>query len=521
MSSTVVVIPARKNVVGDRKKEEKKKLRVAAYCRVSTDNDEQTSSYRAQIQHYENYIKNNSEWSFAGIFADEGISGTRTKDRSGFNAMIDSCMNGQIDMVITKSISRFARNTIDCLKYIRKLKEKNIPIFFEKEAINTLDAKGEILITIMASLAQQESQSLSQNIKMGFQYRFQQGKISVNTSRFLGFTKDENGNLAIDEEEAKIIRRIFNEYISGYSINDIKKGLERDGIKTGSGSLKWHQGTIRNILSNEKYMGDSLLQKTYTTDFLTKTRVRNDGIVPQYYVENSHPAIVKREVFLMAHDEAERRSKLRSHSKNDRYYSSTYGLSCRMFCEKCGDVFRRIIWNNKGKKKVVWRCANRVKNGPSSCKAKTIDDDVIKNVIVDAINKLISEREIKKKCKTIIHSAIEEKPEEEIKNINENLIKLQNKLVSMKETDEEYYSLIDEIETLRFKKDYLNKELAKESFYKERFRMIDNFIESSTIKLDEYDDELVKKILYKVLIGDEKIEVVFKSNETVILKAKW
>ncbi len=284
----VTVIPARKRIGNSAKAEELPKLRVAAYCRVSTDSEEQATSYEAQIEHYTNYIKSNPEWELAGIFADEGITGTNTKKREEFNRMIEECMQGKIDMIITKSISRFARNTLDCLKYIRQLKEKNIPVYFEKENINTLDSKGEILLTIMASLAQQESQSLSQNVKLGIQYRYQQGKIHINHNRFLGYTKDKDGNLVIVPEEAEIVKRIYREYLEGSSMLQIARGLEADGILTGAGNHRWHTSTINKILRNEKYIGDALLQKTYTVDFLSKKRVANNGIVPQYYVENSH-----------------------------------------------------------------------------------------------------------------------------------------------------------------------------------------------------------------------------------------
>jgi len=236
--SKISIIPARPQIGNNIKAagpDEKPKLRVAAYCRVSTDSDEQATSYEAQIEHYTEYIGKNPEWELAGIFADDGISGTDTRKRAEFNRMIDECMAGSIDMVITKSISRFARNTLDCLKYIRQLKDKNIPVYFEKEGINTLDAKGEVLLTIMASLAQQESQSMSQNIKLGLQYRYQQGKVQINHNRFLGYTKDENGNLIIDPEQAEVVKRIYREYLEGRSMDKIAAGLEADGILTGAG----------------------------------------------------------------------------------------------------------------------------------------------------------------------------------------------------------------------------------------------------------------------------------------------
>src|SRR5574344_423399 len=241
------------------------------YCRVSTDSDEQATSYEAQVEHYTEYIKKNPLWECAGVYADDGISGTTTKNREEFNRLIDDCLSGKIDLVITKSISRFARNTLDCLQYIRKLKEKNIAVFFEKENINSMDSKGEVLLTIMASLAQQESQSLSQNVKLGIQFRYQSGKVQVNHHRFMGYTKDEDGNLIVDKTEAEYVRRIFREYLAGKSLLEIGRGLEADGILTGAGKQRWRPETIKKMLRNEKYMGDALLQKTYTTDFIEKT----------------------------------------------------------------------------------------------------------------------------------------------------------------------------------------------------------------------------------------------------------
>lgn len=277
----VIKIPAKPQKGSSAAKEEVKCLRVAAYCRVSTDNEEQASSYETQIEHYTEYIGSKPEWKLVKVYADEGISATSTKGREQFNAMIEDCKKGKIDMIFTKSISRFARNTVDCLNYIRMLKEMNIPVFFEKESINTMDSKGEVLLTIMASLAQQESESLSKNVKIGIQYRFQQGKVMVNARCFLGYDKDEDGNLVINPEQAEIVKRIFLEYLEGASCQKIAKGLERDGILTARGNSCWYDSSIRKILENEKYMGDALLQKTYTVDYLKKKRVKNTGIMPQ------------------------------------------------------------------------------------------------------------------------------------------------------------------------------------------------------------------------------------------------
>lgn len=320
----VIKIPAKPQKGNAAAKEEVKRLRVAAYCRVSTDNEEQASSYEAQIQHYEEYIKTNPEWEFVGVYADEGISATSTKNREQFNAMIEDCKRGLIDMILTKSISRFARNTVDCLNYIRMLKGMNIPVFFEKESINTMDAKGEVLLTIMASLAQQESESLSKNTKMGIQYRFQQGKVLVNARNFLGYDKDEEGHLVINPAEAEIVKRIFREYLEGASCMKIARGLEHDGICTARGNPRWHDSSVRKILENEKYMGDALLQKTYTIDFLNKKRGKNNGTLPQYYIEDDHEAIIPKDIFLRVQEEMARRS---TENSRKRRFSSNHAFS--------------------------------------------------------------------------------------------------------------------------------------------------------------------------------------------------
>lgn len=342
-SKNITMIPARKRVGSTVRKDAKPKLRVAAYCRVSTDSDEQASSYEKQVEHYTDFIKANAEWEFAGIYADDGISGTNTKKREEFNRMIEDCMAGRIDMIITKSISRFARNTLDCLKYIRQLKEKNIPVFFEKENINTMDSKGEVLLTIMASLAQQESESLSKNVKLGLQFRYQNGEVQINHNRFLGYTKDENGHLIIEPEEAEIVKRIYREYLEGKSLKQIGDGLMKDGILTAAKKPTWRPEAIKKILQNEKYIGDALLQKTYTVDVLTKKRVKNNGIMPQYYVENNHEPIIPRDLYMQVQEEILRRANLHSGAnRKKRVYSSKYALSSICYCPRCGDIYQRI-----------------------------------------------------------------------------------------------------------------------------------------------------------------------------------
>lgn len=278
-------------------KVELKTLRVAAYCRVSTTLEQQESSYEAQITHYTEKIKDNPNWKCVGIYADDGKSATNTKKRDDFNAMIKDCMAGKIDLIITKSVSRFARNTVDALQTIRKLKEKNIAIYFEKEGVNTLEGTGELLITILSSQAQEESRNISENTRWGIIRKFENGIISINHNKFLGYTKDKDGELIIIPEEAKLVKRIYRMYLEGSSVLQITRALEKDKIKTVTGKDKWHGSVIDRILTNEKYMGDALLQKTYTVDFLTKKRVKNNGIAPQYYIENNHKLSYQKNYF--------------------------------------------------------------------------------------------------------------------------------------------------------------------------------------------------------------------------------
>ena len=517
MGKTVTMIPARRRLGNTAKEEERPKLRVAAYCRVSTDSDEQATSYEAQVEHYTEYIKKNPEWEFAGIFADDGISGTNTKKREDFNRMIEECMNGSIDMIITKSISRFARNTLDCLKFIRQLKEKNIPVYFEKENINTMDAKGEVLLTIMASLAQQESQSLSQNVKLGIQYRYQQGHVQVNHNRFLGYTKDENGQLIIEEEEAKVVKRIYREYLEGASLQEIGKGLEADGVLTGAGKKKWRPETIQKILRNEKYIGDALLQKTYTVDFLNKKRVKNTGIMPQYYVEGSHEPIIPRDIYMRVQEEMLRRANLHSgQERKKRVYSSKYALSSIVYCSKCGEIYRRIQWNAHGKRYVVWRCCTRVENGPGACDADTIKEEELQNAVVQAINKALGKRDsIKDALGANIETALTEVDGVSMDEVDARLKELQKELLKVANSKGNYDSITDEIYRLRELKQSAMVDSAEREGLKLRIDEMRQFLDEQTESITEYDEQLTRRLIEKITVYEDHFTIEFKSDTSM------
>ena len=517
----VMVIPAKRQVGNNVKRGQKPKLRVAAYCRVSTDSDEQATSYEAQIEHYTEYISKNPDWVLAGIFADEGITGTNTKKRTEFNRMIDECMDGNIDMIITKSISRFARNTLDCLKYIRQLKEKNIPVFFEKESINTMDSKGEVLLTIMASLAQQESQSLSQNIKLGLQYRYQQGHVQVNHNRFLGYTKDADGHLIIDPNQAEIVRRIYREYLEGFSMDKIAAGLERDGVLTGAGKVKWHTSTINKILRNEKYMGDALLQKTYTTDFLTTKRIKNNGTVPQYYVESDHEAIIPKDIFLLVQEELVRRRVVRT-SKNGkrRNYSCKHCFAQMVFCGDCGEFYRRVHWNNRGCKSIVWRCCSRLENTGHACRSRTVNEGLLEQVSIDAINQVLCEKDdflktLQSNIATVIRQGDTLSPEV----IDERLQELQKELLKKANQKDDYDAIADEILRLRDMRKQAEVNSTRMDEQLKQINSLQDFIKSQPTIVTEFDELLVKRLIAKITVFESQFIVEFRSGITIEIEA--
>ena len=510
----ITVIPARARVGNTVKAEDRPKLRVAPYCRVSTDSEEQATSYEAQVEHYTNYINGNADWEFAGIYADDGITGTNTKKRDEFNRMIEDCMEGKIDMVITKSISRFARNTLDCLKYIRQLKDKNIPVFFEKENINSMDSKGEIMLTIMASLAQQESQSLSQNVKLGFQFRYQQGEVQVNHNRFLGYTKDENKRLVIVPEEAEVVKRIYREYLDGASLLQIARGLEADGILTAANKRKWRPETLKKILQNEKYIGDALLQKTYTIDFLSKKRVVNNGIVPQYYVENSHEPIIPREFFMQVQEEMVRRANLQAgKSGKRRVYSSKYALSSIVYCGECGDIYRRVHWNNRGCKSIVWRCVSRLEEKGSDCSSRTINEATLQEAVVKAINEVLGSKDtFLTVLQENIAAVLNEDNDQTIQEIENRLNELQQELLRLVNAKADYQKVADEIYRLRELKQNILTENAEREGKRERIKEMMEFLHEQSVELQEYDEQLVRRLIEKITIYDEKITIEFKSS---------
>lgn len=512
-----------------------KALRVAAYCRVSTTLEQQETSYEAQVSYYTEKIKSNPNWKLAGIYADDGKSATNTKKRDDFNTMIEDCMAGKIDMVITKSVSRFARNTVDSLQNIRKLKEKNVAVFFEKEGVNTLEGTGELLITILSSQAQEESRNLSENTRWGLVRRFENGIVSVNHNKFLGYTKDKNGDLVIVPEEAELVRRIFRLYLEGSSIIQITKILESEGITTVTGLTRWCPGVIEKMLSNEKYMGDVLQQKTYTVDFLTKKRVKNKGIVPQYYIQDDHEAIIPKELYHHVQEEKARRASLSKtaiarkakQEKEKSRYSSKFALTDIMVCYECGQPYRRQIWSKNGQKSAVWRCENRLKNGTKNCKhSPTFKEDVLHEAIMTAINSVVENRgefvgAFRENVIRVIGSySTKNVPTE----YDGEIEKLQGEMLSLIEEnakqgsvtenfDEQYHRIAEQINSLKQKKLELVRSQKMAENFQQRLDDMDACLKKTTCEVREFDNDLVRRLLQSIrAVKDDLIEIQFKSG---------
>ena len=511
-----VIQVKKKTTCGTGTPEEKKPLlKVAAYCRVSTDHEEQESSYEAQCSHYEAYIKSNPEWTLAGIYADEGLSGTGTAKRAEFNRMIADCMAGKIQMVITKSISRFARNTLDCLQYIRKRKAKGIGILFEKENILTTDSKGEVLTTIMASIAQQESASISQNVQLGVRYHYAQGKVGAGHQRFLGYERTEDASLRIIPAEADIVRRIFREYLEGDSPSLIARRLTDERVtwrcnKTG----KWTGQTLKYMMSNEKYAGNLLLQKYHTVDFLTKKVEKNNGAVPQYFVENNHPPIVPYEVFLQAQGEMMRRGEqfANAFTSGDRpdMPSKKMALSGRLYCADCGCLYRRKL---EGKKH-VWRCKTKVDQGmkDTPCENRPLDEAVAQQAIMEAFNRLPEERENLLLLRDQIETSV-------IAPIDAQLAILEEDdptRIQLIKQRAEYAQKRLQIMTLLAWMDGETTNAVQDpscDTYENFVKRTHHFLHGAL--MTSYDDAEVIRYIEKAVVHPDKLEVVFKAGVTI------
>ena len=467
------------------------KRRVAAYARVSTASDEQFTSYEAQIDYYTRFIKSNPEWEFVKVYSDEGITGTSTKNRAGFNEMVQDALAGNIDLIVTKSVSRFARNTVDGLVAIRKLREAGCECFFEKENIYTFDGKGELLLTIMSSLAQEESRSISENVTWGQRKRFADGKVSLPYSHFLGYEKGPDGLPKVVPEEAHTVRRIYSDYMRGKTAWSIAKELTQDGIPTPSGRSTWQTSTVESILTNEKYKGAAILQKSFTVDFLTKKKKQNEGEIPQYFVKHSHEAIIDPDEWEAVQAEFSRRKKL------GRKYSGKSVFAARIICGDCGSYYGTKVWHSNSRyRKVILQC-NQKFHGVSRCSTPHLDEEEVKKRFVAVWNTMIQNRtDLIDDCNLILASLTNTEGVDN--NISELLEELEvieeltkrcvdNNAHSIQDQEEyaaKYESYVKRYETVKAEIDRLESDkvtrLAKADAIQ---RFISDLMENSTPKL--------------------------------------
>lgn len=508
-------------------------LRVAAYCRVSTAQEEQQNSYQVQIAYYTDLINRKKEWTLAGIFADEGISGTQTKKRTEFNRMIRMCRNKKIDLVITKSISRFARNTVDCLEYVRQLKDLGIGVIFEKENINTLTMTSEFMIALYGSFAQAESESISKNVSWGKEKAYREGKVQFQYKYLLGYKKGEDGKPEIVPEEAETVRLIYTLFLDGYSMSRIKKLLENKGILTSQGNKVWNESLIRSILKNEKYAGDALLQKTFTSDCITHKIVKNHGERPMYLVTDHHEPIIDRDTYNRVQQELARRTSKRKISDKTKTeqgkYSGKYALSELLICGHCGTPYRRRVWSRNGKKQVVWRCISRLEHGKKYCPdSPTIKEEQLHQAIIHAINNYYSCRnDIVRILKANIGSVLECQGQEEILSAEKRLREIdqaRNDLVDLiasggcdeDKLDSEFAKLYSEEQQLSERLENLKLQNKTSEETQAKLDEIMNMIEHEKFELETFDNVLIRKLIECIkVLSKTEILVIFKGGYEV------
>ena len=522
MAREILTIPATLSPIMAQSGNPRARRKVAAYARVSTDRDEQLTSYEAQVSYYTNYIKSREDWEFVGVYTDEGITGTSTKHREGFKSMVKDALDGKIELILAKSLSRFCRNTVDSLTTIRKLKAAGVECYFEKESIWTMDSKGELLVTILSSLAQEESRSISENVKWGKRKSFADGKVCVPFSHLLGYERGENGNLVINQEQAEIVRLIYKLFMEGLSYVAIANNLTSRGIKTPGGKDKWCPTTVRSILTSEKMKGDALLQKSYIEDFLTKKQVKNRGQIPQYYVTGNHEPIIDPATFELVQAEVERRKMKRGR------YSGVSIFSSRIKCGECGSWYGSKVWHSNDKyRRTIWQCNHKFEG--TKCSSPHLTEEEIKEIFVKAFNQLFSNKNEILANLIIVQEAIcstDELEAEQIRLANEmHLIsKMAHNAIrenaAVAQDQAEYQNRYSEL-TKRYEESKAAYEKVSEEIMarKAKASIMSNFVKTLRKQenlLADFDEGLWGTLVESMTVhGKDDIEVLFK-NGTVI-----
>lgn len=532
-SPKVITIPAKPEMSGAKTIQRQK--RVAAYCRVSTDEEEQLSSYEAQKTYYTDKIMCNKEWTMVGIFADEGITGTSAKKRPEFLRMIRLCKQKKIDIILTKSISRFARNTVDCLKYIRGLRELGIAVVFEKENINTLESDSELLITLLGAFAQAESESISANVRWGKRQAMREGKAIIQYKKLYAFEKDSDGNLRIIPEQAEVVRRIYRQYLSGMSLRMIKHELESEHIPNAAGGTTWTTTVLRSILTNEKYCGDVLLQKTFTSDCISRKVIKNTGQLPMYLIQDHHEGIVDRSTFQATQTELARRTSVRSPSKKNAptgksSYASKYALSERLVCGECGTLYRRCTWSRNGKKRVVWRCVSRLDYGTKYChNSPTLDEEPLQKAILTALNAAMSNKPtLIQKITEAMEMELVPFPGENLSlaDIERRLSELNDQtrvLVANAATAEDasvftdqLKAVMDEATALKTKRTLIQEQRQGNAQAMQRVQNVVTAVETAPAEITEWNESLIRQLVDTVkVVSAEKIIVSLRGGREI------
>lgn len=526
----ITVIPALEST--QLKERKNRQLRVASYSRVSTDFEEQLTSFYAQKTYYTDLILRTPEWTLAGTYADEGLSGASAEKRPDFMRMIRHCKQGKIDLIITKSISRFARNTLDSIGYVRKLKAMGIGVLFEKESINTLEENSEVILTILASLAQEELNSLSGNVKMGKRMAMKEGKVFFAYEKIYAYKKGADDQPEIIPEEAEIVKRAYQSYLAGASVGAIAEALNADRVPSPSKKGDWSAGTLRGILENERYCGDVILQKTYVTDPISKKVKKNNGELPKVYIKNNHDPIVSREVYERVQQERARRSSKRKTAKNaiteQGKYSSLYALSEILICGDCLTPYRRVIWTKRnGEKQVVWRCGNRLDYGTRYCKeAATLDEDSLHDAIVEAIvatrksrHEMIPyfmshvERTLREEKSGFLDVAEMERRMEELKTATMELVAASTDSGTVSENVDRLKAMSNEIKELHERLKQYREACAAEKSVDLKLAEMTDTLEAEPEEVIEYNDSLVRQLIDTIkVIGTDRLLVIFKNG---------
>lgn len=516
----------------------KRMIKVAAYCRVSTEQDEQANSYDAQIEHYTAEIAKHSDWLNAGIYADKGITGTMAKKRPEFLKMIRKCRQKKIDLILVKSISRFSRNTVDCLEYIRELKALGIGVIFEKENINTLTETSEAMITIMGYFAQAESESISKNVTWGVRHAFSEGKVTF-THDIYGYRKEYNPEtkrqdiISIVEDEATVIREIFERYYAGDSLTGICTYLNNNQIvPPGKKKDRWYPSTLQTILRNEKYKGDVLTQKTFCSDLLSHKREKNTGQLAQHYLENHHEAIIDRELFDKVQAEYARRNAKKviktdgtQETQKKGRYNSKYALTDILVCGHCGAPYRRCVWTHHGNRKVVWRCTTRMDYGKEKCNGSfTIEEEGLHQAILKAISNLSSRKEeLKDELKAALSiTLLDTGADMSITSLEQQIKEQENDLMRVVritaergnkgEFDTEFKRISDNIKDLKRLLDVEKTKIRPKLDIESRLEDLFTTIDRANVDVKEFNNQIIRQLIAQIRIDNESKMTVILTN---------